>query len=117
MQPKTGFTELKHCALSGLGPPSGYGLSKIGDMADVTIRLARRGDEDELGEMRALLWPDATVEQHKQEAGALIQSGMSGTLPGAIFVARRERIAGRLYRSRVAFACRRLRHGTARRLH
>ena len=87
VQPKTGFAELKHCALSGLGPPSDCGFRKIVDMAAVKTREARCGDEDELAEMRALLWPDATAEQHRQEAKALIETGMSGPLPGAILVA------------------------------
>jgi aminoglycoside 6'-N-acetyltransferase I len=56
-------------------------------MAMTSIRDARRGDEDRLAELRALLWPDGTVEQHRREVQKLIQSGMNGTLPAAVLVA------------------------------
>lgn len=56
-------------------------------MPVTSIRTARPGDEDELAELRALLWPDGTVEEHRGEVQKLIQSGMSGTLPAAVLVA------------------------------
>jgi aminoglycoside 6'-N-acetyltransferase I len=56
-------------------------------MAVTSIRTARQGDEDELAELRALLWPDGTVEQHWHEVQELILSAMSGTLPATVLVA------------------------------
>jgi aminoglycoside 6'-N-acetyltransferase I len=65
-------------------------------MPVTSIRAAQQGDEDELAELRALLWPDGTVEEHRREVQKLIQSGMSGTLPAAVLVAIdvSERLAG-----------------------
>lgn len=40
--------------------------------------------------MCALLWPDASAEEHEQEVTILINSGMSGTSPAAIFVSHDE---------------------------
>ena len=37
--------------------------------------------------MRALLWPESSLEEQVGEADALLASGMSGTLPAVIFVA------------------------------
>jgi aminoglycoside 6'-N-acetyltransferase I len=56
-------------------------------MTETSIRAARPGDEDELAVLRALLWPDGTVEEHRREVKRLIESGMSGTLPAAALVA------------------------------
>ena len=63
------------------------GLDRIVAMPETSIRAARPGDEHELAALRALLWPDATVEEHRHEVQQLIQSGMSGTLPAAVWVA------------------------------
>ena len=51
------------------------------------IRAAESGDEAEVAALMALLWPDGTVEEHRREATAVVRSGMSGTLPGAILLA------------------------------
>ena len=56
-------------------------------MPVTSIRAAQQGDEDELAELRALLWPDGTVEEHHGEVQQLIQSGVSGTLPAVVLVA------------------------------
>ena len=56
-------------------------------MPVTSIRTARQGDEVELAELRTLLWPDGTVEEHRGEVQKLIQSGLSGTLPAAVLVA------------------------------
>ncbi|HEX4757600.1 MAG TPA: GNAT family N-acetyltransferase [Terracidiphilus sp.] len=50
------------------------------------IRQARIGDERELAEMRALLWPDASVEEHLREAGVALAGRATGTLPNTILV-------------------------------
>jgi aminoglycoside 6'-N-acetyltransferase I len=72
------------------------GLGRIVAMQVTSIRTARQGDEDELAELRALLWPEGTVEEHRHEVQKLIQSRMSGTLPAAVLVAidASERLAG-----------------------
>ena len=54
------------------------------------IRQAKIGDEHELAQMRALLWPDASVEEHLREAEAALSGHSTGTLPSTIFVAHRE---------------------------
>jgi aminoglycoside 6'-N-acetyltransferase I len=54
------------------------------------IRQAQIGDERELAHMRALLWPDASVEEHLREAEATLSGRATGTLPGTIFVAHSE---------------------------
>lgn len=36
--------------------------------------------------MRVLLWPESSVEEQLGEADSLLATGMSGTLPAAIFV-------------------------------
>lgn len=36
--------------------------------------------------MRALLWPESSLEEQISEADALLSTGMSGTMPAAIFV-------------------------------
>jgi len=41
------------------------GMGRIMAMAVTSIRAARQEDEDELAELRTLLWPDGTVEQHR----------------------------------------------------
>ncbi len=51
------------------------------------IREAQPGDELELSEMMALLWPEGEEREHRSEAEELIRTRMSGTLPGTFFVA------------------------------
>jgi aminoglycoside 6'-N-acetyltransferase I len=63
------------------------GARKIVDMTGLKIREAQSGDEVKLAAMMALLWPDGTVEEYRREAAAVVRSGMSGTLPGVIFLA------------------------------
>ena len=40
--------------------------------------------------MCALLWPEASIEEHRQEIGRLLTSGMYGTLPAMILISYRE---------------------------
>ncbi len=51
------------------------------------IRKAQQADRDQIVAMRLLLWPGSSAEEQRQEFDALMSSEMSGTLPGAIFVA------------------------------
>jgi aminoglycoside 6'-N-acetyltransferase I len=61
-------------------------------MAGMTskIRQARIGDERELAQMRALLWPDESVEEHLREAESALAGGAAGTLPSTILVSQGE---------------------------
>ena len=52
-----------------------------------TIRLAASADRIEVATMRHELWPDGPIEEHLGEFDAVLATGMSGTLPGATFVA------------------------------
>jgi hypothetical protein len=40
--------------------------------------------------MCALLWPETSIDEHRQEIGRLLVSGMYGSLPGAILISYRE---------------------------
>jgi len=51
------------------------------------VRPARDSDRDQLAEMRVSLWPDGSFGEHLRELEQALSSGMSGTLPVAIFVA------------------------------
>jgi aminoglycoside 6'-N-acetyltransferase I len=55
-------------------------------MAISRVRPARDSDRNALAQMRALLWPDAGVEQHVKELNAIFSHPMIGTLPTAILV-------------------------------
>jgi len=50
------------------------------------IRQARVGDEQELFELQALLWPDASLEELREEAGAAVNGRIVSTLPSATLV-------------------------------
>jgi aminoglycoside 6'-N-acetyltransferase I len=51
------------------------------------IRLAQRAELPELAEMRALLWPDGSVEEHRRELSSAFSGEAVSTLPTATFVA------------------------------
>lgn len=55
-------------------------------MSPFSIRQAQISDRDQIARMCALLWPEASIEEHRQELDPQLNSGMSGTLPAAIFV-------------------------------
>ena len=59
---------------------------KIQCMAFTRVREAQTGDRDEVAKMRALLWPEASVEEHLRELEGLLGHGMNGTLPVEILV-------------------------------
>jgi aminoglycoside 6'-N-acetyltransferase I len=50
------------------------------------VRQAQPADRFELAKMRAMLWPESSLEEQRSEADALLSTGMSGTLPAAVFV-------------------------------
>jgi aminoglycoside 6'-N-acetyltransferase I len=50
------------------------------------VRQALIADQAELAKMRAVLWPDASAEEHFKELSAALSHGMSGSLPSAILV-------------------------------
>jgi aminoglycoside 6'-N-acetyltransferase I len=54
------------------------------------VRLAQSADLAELAEMRALLWPDGSVEEHRRELSSAFSGEAVSTLPTATFVAASE---------------------------
>lgn len=61
----------------------------------VRIRAAAKADCAELARLRALLWPDASAEEHRRELEQVF-SGPTAATPSAIFVAEaaNERLVG-----------------------
>jgi aminoglycoside 6'-N-acetyltransferase I len=55
-----------------------------------SIRQAQISHQDEIAKMFALLWPETSAEEHGQEIGRLLTSGMFGTLPATILISYRE---------------------------
>jgi aminoglycoside 6'-N-acetyltransferase I len=55
-------------------------------MSNLGVRKAHTSDQHEIAKMCAVLWPDASVQEHQQEVALLLQSGLSGTLPAEILV-------------------------------
>ena len=66
---------------------------RIPDMQHLTVRPAQVSDRDELAAMRALLWPDASIEEHRKEIDAILKGETPGGLPLAFLVAVDERRA------------------------
>jgi aminoglycoside 6'-N-acetyltransferase I len=62
-------------------------LNTMAIMAAAQIRRAVQQDAEGIAALCALLWPDASVEEHRHEVDAKIRSGKSGLLPLALFVA------------------------------
>jgi aminoglycoside 6'-N-acetyltransferase I len=58
--------------------------------SSLTIRQAQISHQDEIAKMCALLWPETSIEEHRQEIGHLLTSGMYGTLPAAILISYRQ---------------------------
>jgi aminoglycoside 6'-N-acetyltransferase I len=56
----------------------------------IKVRQAEISDQHELAKMRTLLWPDASMEEHRRELDAILRSRMNGTLPMAVLVAQSE---------------------------
>jgi aminoglycoside 6'-N-acetyltransferase I len=55
-------------------------------MAAFTIRQACAADRLHLAEMRTLLWPDGSFEEHLKELDASFNGGIVSTLPSTILV-------------------------------
>jgi aminoglycoside 6'-N-acetyltransferase I len=53
----------------------------------ISVRKAQVSDQHLLAGMREQLWPDASIEEHRSEVDAILQTGRYGTLPMAILVA------------------------------
>ncbi len=51
------------------------------------LRLAQSADLAALAEMRALLWPEVSVEEHRKELSSAFSGEAVSTLPTATFVA------------------------------
>jgi len=52
-----------------------------------TIRTPEASDRDQLAALHLLLWPECSLEEEKHAVDALRSTGMSETLPAAVFVA------------------------------
>jgi aminoglycoside 6'-N-acetyltransferase I len=55
-------------------------------MANFGVRPAQSSDRDGIAKMCELLWPETPMAEHGKEVGAVLTSGMSGTMPAAILV-------------------------------
>ena len=53
----------------------------------MNIREARAGDEQQLAEMRTLLWPSSRFSEELKEVQAYLTGNIPGTLPCATFIA------------------------------
>jgi len=56
----------------------------------IQVRQADLSDTDELAEMREILWPESSMEEHRKELESILRSGRNGTLPMTILVAQDE---------------------------
>ena len=65
-------------------------LITIQHMAIVKVRQAVRSDRNELAKMRALLWPETSLEEHLRELDDALSNRTTGTLPTAILVSHNE---------------------------
>jgi aminoglycoside 6'-N-acetyltransferase I len=59
-------------------------------MTTSRIRRATVSDRDELANLRAALWPEGSADAHGRELDVILGTGMSGTLPMALFVSSEE---------------------------
>jgi aminoglycoside 6'-N-acetyltransferase I len=58
--------------------------------ATIRVRQAQLSDQHELAKMCELLWPDASMEEHRKEVDTALRSGRYGTLPMSILVSQSE---------------------------
>jgi len=56
----------------------------------IKIRQAQLSDLHEIAKMCELLWPDASIEEHRKEVDTILSSGRYGTLPMSILVSQSE---------------------------
>jgi aminoglycoside 6'-N-acetyltransferase I len=52
----------------------------------IQVRQANRSNQNELAKMRALLWPEASTEEHRKDIESVLRFRMHGTLPMTILV-------------------------------
>ncbi|HEY1992960.1 MAG TPA: GNAT family N-acetyltransferase [Edaphobacter sp.] len=52
----------------------------------IKVRQANGSDKNELAKMRALLWPEASIEEHRKELESVLRFRMYGTLPMTILI-------------------------------
>ncbi len=55
-------------------------------MATSRVRRAKHSDRNELANLRASLWPEASVAEHLKELEEILSKGTNGTLPMTILV-------------------------------
>jgi aminoglycoside 6'-N-acetyltransferase I len=65
-------------------------LDARGNTMTISVRQAQVSDQHMLAAMRELLWPDASMEEHRREVDAVLRTGKYGTLPMAILVSQNE---------------------------
>ena len=56
-------------------------------MAIWNIRHAQLSDANDLVEMRALLWPETSLEEHRREVDVFLSGAVTSALPAATLVA------------------------------
>jgi aminoglycoside 6'-N-acetyltransferase I len=56
----------------------------------IKVRQAHPSDKDELAKMRELLWPEASMEEHRKELESALRTRMNGTLPMTILISQDE---------------------------
>lgn len=56
----------------------------------IKVRQAHRSDKTELAKLRALLWPETSIEEHSQELEPVLRFRMYGTLPMTILVSQED---------------------------
>lgn len=56
-------------------------------MHDIRIRTARASDGEQLAQMRAVLWPESSAEEHARELVPILEGNAASTLPTIVFVA------------------------------
>ena len=74
-------------AEAGFAKGSERSVRKIGSVTSADVRQGELSEAKVIAEMMALLWPNGSPSEHQAEVEALIESGMNGAFPAAIFVA------------------------------
>jgi aminoglycoside 6'-N-acetyltransferase I len=59
----------------------------------IKVRQAQLSDQNDLAKMRALLWPDSSLEEHRREVDTVLRTGKYGTLPMSILISQGEDLA------------------------
>jgi aminoglycoside 6'-N-acetyltransferase I len=59
-------------------------------MAKLGIREVQPSDRNELANMRAMLWPQASIEEHGKELDSVLNARTRGILPATVLVAQEE---------------------------